>query len=121
MYTTTQLNSMSTDEILSIAEDSINDSKEVQDSLVYHLGELLIIENTYLSKDEARYKMMEIYSQIPEYDFLDEVMQSIKKMSEGKMLKSDMIKLSNTLYDNLADIKQEIHSSKQYAYDEIPD
>lgn len=120
MYTTSQLNSMSTAEILSIAENSIHDSKAVQDSVVYHLGELSVIENTCLSQDEARYKMMEIYAQIPNYDFLDKVIQSIKKISEGKMLKADMIKLADTLYDNLTEIKQEVHSASEYAYDEIP-
>ena len=119
MYTTSQLNSMSTAEILSIAEDSINDSKEVQDSVVYHLGELSIIEKTSLTEDEARYKIMEVYAQIPNYDFLDKVMQSIKKISEGKMLKADMIKLADTLYDDLSEIKQDNHSRSEYAYDQF--
>lgn len=120
MYTTSQLNSMSTTEILSIAENSIHDSKQVQDSVVYHLGELSVIENTCLTDDEARYKMMEVYAQIPNYDFLDEVIKSVKQISEGKMLKADMIKLADTLYDSLTEIKQDNHSRSEYAYDQLP-
>lgn len=119
MYTTSQLNSMSTSEILSIAEDSINDSKQVQDSVVYHLGELKDIEDTSISMSYYKDNVNEILSQLPADDFLDKTIDIIDTIINSKLKKTEIIELVKDIKSNIEEIKEEQIGANEYANDEF--
>ena len=119
MYTKHQLDSMPTKEFLSIADNSINISEAVQDSALYHLGELSLIEDTYMSKNDMYRNMSEVASQLPNDEFLDEVLSITDKILNTKMPKSDIIELVKSLSDELEIIKEEQLSANEYAHDEV--
>lgn len=119
MYTKHQLDSMPTKEFLSIADNSINTSEAVQDSALYHLGELSLIEDTYMSNNDMYRNMSEIASQLPDDEFLDEVLTITDKILNMKMSKSDIIELVKSLSDKLEVIKEEQVSANEYAHDEV--
>ena len=119
MYTKHQLDSMPTKEFLSIADNSINTSEAIQDSALYHLGELSLIEDTYVSKNDMYRNMSEVASQLPSDEFLDEVLSITDKILNTKMSKSDIIELVKSLSDELEIIKDEQLSANEYAYDEV--
>ena len=119
MYTKHQLDSMPTKEFLSIADNSINTSEAIQDSALYHLGELSLIEDTYVSKNDMYRNMSEVASQLPNDEFLDEVLSITDKILNMKMSKSDIIELVKSLSDELEIIKEEQLSANEYAHDEV--
>lgn len=119
MYTKHQLDSMPTKEFLSIADNSINTSEAIQDSALYHLGELSLIEDTYVSKNDMYRNMSEVASQLPSDEFLDEVLSITDKILNMKMSKSDIIELVKSLSDELEIIKEEQLSANEYAHDEV--
>lgn len=119
MYTKHQLDSMPTKEFLSIADNSINTSEAVQNSALYHLGELSLIEDTYVSKNDMYRNISEVASQLPNDEFLDEVLSITDKIVNTKMSKSDIIELVKSLSDKLEVIKEEQLSANEYAHDEV--
>ena len=119
MYTKHQLDSMPTKEFLSIADNSINTSEAVQNSALYHLGELYLIEDTYVSKNDMYRNMSEVASQLPNDEFLDGVLSITDKILNTKMSKSDIIELVKSLSDDLEVIKEEQLSANEYAHDEV--
>ena len=119
MYTKHQLDSMPTKEFLSIADNSINTSEAIQDSALYHLGELSLIEDTYVSKNDMYRNMSEVASQLPRDEFLDEVLSITDKILNTKMSKSDIIELVKSLSDELEIIKEEQLAANEYACDEV--
>lgn len=119
MYTKHQLDSMPTKEFLSIADNSINTSEAIQNSALYHLGELSLIEDTYVPKNDMYRNMSEVASQLPNDEFLDGVLSITDKILNTKMSKSDIIELVKSLSDDLEVIKEEQLSANEYAHYEV--
>lgn len=115
-YTLNQLLAMKTSELVSVAESSDTNS-DIQRALTQHCIETEndMREMTY--NGHINNGVSEAISQLPDEDFLNDIIKNVTKLSTGKMLKKDMVELSKVILDLLDDVHCEQTSAADYARD----
>lgn len=120
MLTLNQLNALDTNEFIRIAEnDNISLYPQIQESALYHLGELKDIEDTSISMSYYKDNVNEILSQLPADDFLDKTLDIIDTIINSKLKKTEIIELVKDIKSNIEEIKEEQIGANEYANDEF--
>lgn len=120
MLTLNQLNALDTNEFIRIAEnDNILLYPQMQESALYHLGELKDIEDNSISMSYYKDNVNEILSQLPADDFLDKTIDIIDTIINSKLKKTEIIELVKDIKSNIEEIKEEQIGANEYANDEF--
>jgi hypothetical protein len=120
-YTLCQLEALESRELLTLAEHDLDEftTSDTERALIYHLNDLLHVNDDFLDPDDADAVLSEVSAQLPEDDFLGHAIDIAQSIADGKMLKKGLQAEGQRLANLLEAIQDEQRNATDYANHEI--